>query len=128
MAQVNGVDLRERGDVGGQILCNRHLRAFDQDRNHCDVGALERRGNLLSQVVVFSVQPTLAARQPRSQPVVTDQDENDPTGVERGVDPVLEVRRQRDRIHIDEDPGATKPLDQVVGQAPRLARRVVTPV
>ena len=128
MAQVERVDLGDLGDVGRQVLRARHRRTVDQDRNHGDVLTLERCGDLLSQVVAFIVYAPLAARQSGVEPCVPDQDEYDLTGVERGVNPILEVGRERDRIHVNEDSGATKPLAEVVGQVPGRARRVVTPV
>jgi hypothetical protein len=104
VAQLDRVAMRERGQIGRQILCSGHRAPLDEHGNHANLFVLERGCDFNAQEVFRIVEA--APLEPgilNGQPVSTDDGEQHGAGFELVLDELDEVHAGRNVVGVLED-------------------------
>ena len=124
LGQRQRLDRRQPTDVLGKVLGGGHPGAVDEHRQDLDL-SLQRRGNLLAQLVVGLGQPGAPFG---VEPANADDGDEKPGHVHALGDDRLPLGAFFDRVFVEEHPVGPKRGAQAFGEARGVTRRVVAAI
>jgi hypothetical protein len=125
--QPRSVAPRKRADGLGQIGRRRHLRPFDEHRNHQQVRSRQSRSDFQSHEVVVLIDAPRPRRVVAEPLAAHDRQERRAARQSRLCSP-HEVLTRLEGVHVAEDSTLPEPLLQRLVETARVAGRVIAPI